>query len=49
MTWDDFGDDYFSEQPAEDDTDGDGLPNYAEFVLGTNPTDPTSRFTLSLT
>lgn len=34
---------------AEDDTDGDGLSNYAEFVLGTNPTDPTSRFTLSLT
>ena len=34
---------------AESDTDGDGLSNYAEFVLGTNPTDPTSRFTLSLT
>ncbi|MCI6590481.1 MAG: hypothetical protein MSB12_05275 [Lentisphaeraceae bacterium] len=34
---------------AEDDTDSDGLSNYAEFVLGTNPTDPTSRFTLSLT
>jgi len=29
------------------DPDGDGLDNYAEFIAGTDPTNPQSRFTIS--
>lgn len=31
---------------AEDDADGDGVPNWAEYAAGTNPTDGTSYFHL---
>lgn len=30
------------------DTDGDGFSNYAEFVVGTDPTDPNSKFTVAV-
>src|SRR5262249_494508 len=39
---------YFGSTTAanpNDDSDGDGMTNYAEFVCGTNPTDPTDRLT----
>ncbi len=26
------------------DTDGDGMPDYAEFIAGTDPTNPSSKF-----
>jgi uncharacterized repeat protein (TIGR01451 family) len=31
----------------QDDPDGDGVPNLAEYQAGTNPTDPTSAFVLT--
>ena len=30
------------------DADGDGLPNWAEFVCGTSPTDPSAKLTVSI-
>ena len=30
------------------DADGDGYSNYAEYVLGTDPTDPTSHLTMNV-
>ena len=32
---------------AEEDTDGDGFPNWQEYVLGTDPTDPASTFRIT--
>ncbi|NLH71879.1 MAG: family 10 glycosylhydrolase [Verrucomicrobia bacterium] len=42
--------DHFFAQPSEpaDDPDNDGSSNYAEFVLGTDPTNPESHLRLSL-
>ncbi|HEX4122907.1 MAG TPA: hypothetical protein VH619_20005 [Verrucomicrobiae bacterium] len=31
------------------DSDGDGYPNYAEYVFGTDPTDPTSKLSFTVT
>ncbi|MCS7337992.1 MAG: thrombospondin type 3 repeat-containing protein [Verrucomicrobiae bacterium] len=43
---------YFGFSPtapiANADTDGDGVSNYSEFVAGTNPLDPQSRFALGV-
>ena len=39
-----FGFDPEGPSIAEIDTDGDGFTNRQEFLLGTNPTDPNSRF-----
>ena len=36
------------EGPADDDSDGDGLTDYEEYVVGSNPIDPASKFTLSI-
>ncbi len=36
-----------ADHPAGKDSDGDGMSDYAEFVAGTDPMNPSSRFTLS--
>ena len=38
-----------AETSSDDDSDGDGMTDYEEYVVGTNPTDPESKFTVSIT
>ena len=33
---------------SDDDSDGDGMTDYEEYVAGSNPIDPASKFTLSI-
>ena len=36
------------ETSADDDSDGDGMTDYEEYIVGTNPTNPESKFTVSI-
>ncbi len=38
-----------AETSADDDSDGDGMTDFEEYIVGSNPTDPESKFTVSIT